>query len=188
MLWVTTKGFTLAELLGAIAILAIITALAIPSFTGSDSQQKLDLAATEISHALEFVRSEAVRSGQPHALHSESNGQITVQTLDTSGVAPVLDAILRHPISKQYYRFNVLTANNTAGVELITTAAPFTFESSTGVNISVRDVYFNANGAPHFVDGSGIYYRLTSGSIGLRNGGIERSVSIASISGRVTVQ
>ncbi|MGI9289139.1 MAG: pilus assembly FimT family protein [Pseudomonadales bacterium] len=182
------RGFTLSELLGALTILAIVAALAIPSFTAGDAVQKLELAATEISHALQFVRSEAIRTGKPHALHSESNGQITLHTLDTSGIAPVLDEILRHPVSKQNYQFNVLTASNTSGIALSDSNPPFNFESPASVSISSRDVYFTANGAPHYIDGSGVYYRLTTGNIGLSSDGFQRSVSLAPINGRVAVQ
>ncbi len=188
MLCVATRGFTLAELLGALVILAIVAALAIPSLTGSDVQQKLELATAEISQALQFVRNEAIRTGQPHALYSASDGQITLYTLDTSGPAPVQGEILTHPTSRKNYQFNVLTARNTSAVELSSASNPFTFESSTGVNISARDVYFNASGAPHFVDSNGVYYRLTSGSIGLRSSGFERSIRVAPVSGRVVVQ
>lgn len=182
------RGFTLAEVLGALAILAIVAALAIPSFTTGNAEQKLDLAAAEVSHALQFVRSEAIRTGLPHALHSESNGQITLHALDTSGAAPLLAEILRHPVSKQNYQFNVLTARNTAGIVLSDSNPPFTFVNSAGDSlINKRDVYFDAKGVPHYMD-SGIYHRLTSGSIGLRSGGFERSVNLAPINGRVAVQ
>ncbi len=185
---VSTRGFTLAELLGALAILAIIAVLAIPSLSGSDGPQKLDLAATEISHALQFVRGEAVRSGQPQAFSFASNGQVTLYALDNSGIAPVLDAILMHPVSKKSYQFNVLNAQHTTGIELAATPPPFAFESANGLNINSQLVYFNASGAPHFVDGSGVYYRLTSGRLALAVDGLQRSVILAPITGRVTVQ
>ncbi len=53
---------------------------------------------------------------------------------------------------------------------------------------AVPEVVTTATGAPHYIDNSGVYYRLTSGSIGLLSDGFQRSVSLAPISGRVTVQ
>jgi prepilin-type N-terminal cleavage/methylation domain-containing protein len=55
-------GFTLLEMLIAICILAILSAVAIPLLSGNDPQ-KLNVAAQETSNLLRFALSEAKRTG-----------------------------------------------------------------------------------------------------------------------------
>lgn len=188
MVRIVPRGFTLVELLAALAILAIITAISIPSFRGGNAEKKLEVAVADIAQALRFVQGDARRSGQPRALQASSDGQISLYTLNTSGVAPTLDTLLLHPLSKNSYQFNTLTARQTLGVELASAADPFTFVNAAGTPLTTRTVYFDPRGTPHYIDVGGVYYRLTSGSIALRNDGYERSVQIAPFNGRVSVQ
>ena len=57
------EGFTLVELLCVVALMAIILALAAPSFAGLIRRQRMILTADEIRGTLNIARSEAIRRG-----------------------------------------------------------------------------------------------------------------------------
>jgi len=58
-----TKGFSLVELMVAIAVLAILTAIAAPSFTSSIQKSKADSEASDLQRALNYTRLEAINRG-----------------------------------------------------------------------------------------------------------------------------
>ena len=55
-------GFTAVELLIVIALLGILMALAMPSFTSTFQRYRTSAAATNIANALQFARAEAIRT------------------------------------------------------------------------------------------------------------------------------
>lgn len=57
----TTRGFTLVELLVVIALVAIILALAAPSFTGTLARKRLEGVASELATDIQYARSEAAQ-------------------------------------------------------------------------------------------------------------------------------
>lgn len=61
-------GFTLVELMVTIAVLAIISAIAYPSFTSIINSNRLTAAANEVLASAQLARSEAVRLNQTVAL------------------------------------------------------------------------------------------------------------------------
>lgn len=73
-----SAGFTLVELMIVVAILAIIAAIAAPSFRTMIQNNRLTAAVNDVAGALQYARSEAVRRGrdvQVSALDSDiSNG------------------------------------------------------------------------------------------------------------------
>jgi type IV fimbrial biogenesis protein FimT len=58
------RGFTLVELVVTIALLAILTMLAIPSFSEVLRQWRRDSATRELSTSLQIARSEAVKTSR----------------------------------------------------------------------------------------------------------------------------
>jgi type IV fimbrial biogenesis protein FimT len=58
-------GFTRYELLIVVAIVAILMALAVPSFQASIRDNRLSAAADRLSGSFNLARSEAVKQGQP---------------------------------------------------------------------------------------------------------------------------
>ena len=60
-----TAGFTLVELMMVIAILAIVMAIGVPSFTTMIKNNRLSASVNDVAGALHFARAEAVRRGRP---------------------------------------------------------------------------------------------------------------------------
>lgn len=56
-----TRGFTLLELLITMAVVAILAAIAVPSFQNMIATQQVRSAASDLVSALNFARSEAVK-------------------------------------------------------------------------------------------------------------------------------
>jgi len=179
------RAYTLLELVVVVTILGIIAAVAIPSVSqGSDA--KLRLAAAEVASAIRFARSEALRTGEGHGLTvSQVTQKITVKKYDLT-TAPISTLYtLTHPIDKQPYDFNVNTRSTTQGVTISNTDDVFNYTGLGGR----RSLIFDANGTPKWIVGSGpTTYLLSDGDIELSYGGRQRLVSVAPITGRVTIR
>lgn len=71
---VRNRGFTILELLVAMAMAAILLSLALPAFNGLIAQRDLTSRVNDFVLALNYARSEAARTG----------GLVTVQAIDPS--------------------------------------------------------------------------------------------------------
>lgn len=69
-----TRGFTLLELLVTLALVAILAALAAPSFTTLINSNRLSGAANDIVAALQVARMEAVRRGENVVICPSADG------------------------------------------------------------------------------------------------------------------
>jgi type IV fimbrial biogenesis protein FimT len=67
------RGFTLMELVITIAVLAILTTLAVPSFVQFIQNNRLSSEANELVAALQYGRSEALRRGEEVQVCSSSD-------------------------------------------------------------------------------------------------------------------
>ncbi len=74
------KGFTLIELMVALAVLAILTGLAAPSFLGMMRDNRLVAQTNEFLGALHLARSEAVKRNRAVVVCKSADGE----TCDTS--------------------------------------------------------------------------------------------------------
>ena len=68
------RGFTLLELLLAIAILAIVTTAALPSFTQVIQNNRLSAQTNELVTAMQYARSEALKRADPVTVCASSSG------------------------------------------------------------------------------------------------------------------
>lgn len=68
------RGFSLIELMVAIAIVAVLVALAFPSFEATFRSNRLATATNEMLAAISLARSEAVRSTRGSGICASQNG------------------------------------------------------------------------------------------------------------------
>ncbi|MBE0369689.1 GspH/FimT family pseudopilin [Pseudoalteromonas aurantia] len=76
------KGFTLIELIIALGIIAILSVLAVPSFTKQVKQDRLINSVNQLSVVYKFARSEAVKSVETITLSRSDNSWLVQATRD----------------------------------------------------------------------------------------------------------
>jgi prepilin-type N-terminal cleavage/methylation domain-containing protein len=175
-------GYSLIEVIVVVSLLGFLASVMIPA-AAPYQDQKLDLAATELTNALRFARDEAIRTGQYRAITiNKDTGQVTVgQPAISGGEVTGLQSLSYNPIDKKVYDFNLNTLNKNVVID--PSAPPFTFQNLAGA----RDTcLFDAYGAPLMITTAKTYV-LTAGSVVLKSGVNSRAVAI-SLVGRVTVQ
>lgn len=172
------KGFSYIEIVIVVIILGVVAAAAIPNLSSTDPV-KLDNAANEVAEAIRFAQAEAVRSKISRGINTDAtNERIRVYSLPAS--TPTFDVY--HPIDKKLYDLQLKTDTYLAGVDLVSASFVFSGASSSSTNLD-----FSAEGYPK-VTSSGADYMLTSGTITLSYHGKLRIISIAPMTGRVTIQ
>ena len=70
-----TRGFTLVELIIVMALLAVVTAIAVPSLSRSLRQRNLNDEASRLLALTEYARDEAVSQGVPMNVWIDPNAQ-----------------------------------------------------------------------------------------------------------------
>ena len=78
----TRAGFSLAELLIAVAILGILTAVSLPRFADLRKQTQLHAAMSQFQKTVMTARQTAIQRGKP--AYFKTNGQLLWVTLDTT--------------------------------------------------------------------------------------------------------
>ena len=69
-----SSGFTMVELMVAVAIVAILTAIALPSFQPTIRSNRLATATNLLSSAISLARSEAIKNTRGGGVCSSANG------------------------------------------------------------------------------------------------------------------
>jgi prepilin-type N-terminal cleavage/methylation domain-containing protein len=177
-------GFTFIEVLVALLVLAIIVFGVNPQLT-SGNPQRLDVAASQIAAAIRFARSEAMRTGDVHAVFvDELNETITVELTELSTKPASVKKVLYHPIDKRPYTFNLSENSATQDVFLDSPATAFLF-ANVG---NQQRLMFTADGVPVFIDTvTNTVNQLVAGEVLLGMKGLGAVVSIQPITGRVTL-
>lgn len=183
----TSRGYTLLELVVVVTIVAVLAAVALPGLNPAQDQ-KLDLAASQVAEALRYARTESIRTGEPHAAEIIfDTDQVIVSrpdmTLDSpypSGTPTNPAWLVFDPVTKQPFDLNLTQNGPTRGVDVL--VRPFTY----GIG-DRRAVIFDGQGMPFF-KGMGGFYQLDNGLARLSLDGVERSVRLAPLTGRVTVE
>jgi type IV fimbrial biogenesis protein FimT len=80
-------GLSLLELAIVVAIIAIVGATAVPSFTAAVDARRLDAAATHLAADLQFVRSEAIARNRPLRLSVRAGADATCWIVHTGNPA-----------------------------------------------------------------------------------------------------
>jgi type IV fimbrial biogenesis protein FimT len=78
------KGFTLLELLVAIAVLAILLGVGVPGFFEIIASNRITTQTNELVSALNYARSEAVKRGDPVSVCSTPDGATCAASNDWS--------------------------------------------------------------------------------------------------------
>ena len=179
------RGFSLYETLVVVALLGLVATMAIPHLSPVD-ESRLDLAATEVANAIRFARSEALRTGEVYSAELYYDDERVIVSKANLATVPVSrDSILYHPVSKQLYDFNLEADAATAGVEITNSTHVFNYMTTSPGPI----LLFDALGTPVWIDtATSSVHQLADGVVTLGYRGLERTVRVAPITGRVTVQ
>lgn len=178
-------GFSLLELSIVVLILGIMAIVVIPD-SSPTSQQKLDLVANQIAQALRFARAESLRTGEHHGLTiSQVTQTITVQKWDMTTDPVSTELVPYHPVDKQAFVYDADGLSLAPGVSITNSSDIFNY-LTIGRR---RSLIFDPQGVPMWMLGSDdSIYRLLDGIVQLSNGQNQRSISVAPLTGRVTVQ
>lgn len=87
------RGFTLVEMMVAIAILAVLAMLAVPSYREASLSSQLSAVANELLASVQLARSEAIKRNRVVRLCTSVNGTTCAGTGDWSQGWIVLDAV-----------------------------------------------------------------------------------------------
>ncbi|WP_143729379.1 GspH/FimT family pseudopilin [Microbulbifer sp. GL-2] len=158
-------GFTLIELMVAITVLAIVVAVAVPSFTDMINNYRSVSLAEDFVSGLNFARSEAVKRGTNVSVCASSNGT------DCAGANNWSDG---------WIAFTDGAATEKAGAPVVNTVLrSWSFEEGNAV------INVNQNAATNFLrfTGMGILGRFTPTTINSKvsgcTGDSARSIGVA---------
>lgn len=84
------QGVTLVEVMIVIAIIAVMSALALPNFREYFENQRLKQAARSVADAFSMARNEAIRTGRNHVIYFRQDPTGANLTDDGGSVVPVM--------------------------------------------------------------------------------------------------
>lgn len=175
------QGYTLVQLLIAIVLMSMVAAVAIP-VVSSQNAQKLDLAANEVAAALNFARSEAMRTGKYHGVRiGAADSRVRVFRLNTNPLPPTEVYNVVHPIDKKTYDILLGSAAFSSGASVSQSAFLFSLQPTS------EAITFNPDGRPLLVRSTGQPALLVSGSARVSRNGDSRTITVEPETGRVSI-
>jgi Tfp pilus assembly protein FimT len=172
-------GISYIEIMIVVVILGIIAVVAIPNLSSND-YKKLDIAAQEVMQAIRFARIESIRTAVPH-------GVIVSKWSDNAKVYRLLSGTVTydvyHSVDKKIYTLNLRTDTATEGVDLLNYS--IYYQGTFGKRPYIG---FNENGNPKLYESGSDHMLNGSATITLSYAGQTRVISVAPMTGRVTVQ
>lgn len=126
------RGFTLLELLLAMALAALLAAMALPSFGSAVTRQRLKGSAQTLAQGMAEARQEAVRRGQPLHLSVRGGGDWCWAITDTP------DQDCRQPMTRAWRQQR---ADDAPGIHMATATAA-SFGAQDGLALSPGEAVF----------------------------------------------
>lgn len=158
-------GFSLAEMLVVVAILAIVAAIVIPNIGSAGDSQAVS-AASVLKSDIEVARSLALTTQQPHSvLFSPDRQSYKVVANYTGGDYATAVAIAHPVVAMKSFVVNLSALNGMSDVTVVSVS----FDGATYVT-------FNAQGDPSW-----------AGSVTLRAGSTQMQIQVTALTGTVTV-
>ncbi len=178
------KGVTLADTMIVVAIISVFAVIVAPSFSSS-SKYELDFAVREISAAIRFARSEALRTGDVYGVDiNQTTNQLTIYKADLSAIPVAQEFVAYHPINKDLYDYNLSNDFNLSDINISNLNDPFLYTDS----LRRKSLLFTAHGSPVWIDSnSGAIHQLQNGVIQVNAKSHSQSINIEPFNGRVTI-
>jgi type IV fimbrial biogenesis protein FimT len=152
----TNHGFTMIEILTVLVMLAILTAIAMPSLTKVMIGQRLRAAGTDLMSSLLIARSEAIKRNAEVQITPQSGTDWTtgwrvsaVATAEQIAEKPALGtgvSVLLAPDAIVYERNGRLTGGGTLGIEFD--------DSAHDAGVASRCLSIDPSGVPRLATGS----------------------------------
>jgi type IV fimbrial biogenesis protein FimT len=138
-----SRGFTIIELMVVLAIAAVLTVAALPSFTQFVKNQRVKTASFDVFSSLVLARSEAItRNAQVSVTPSGGNWangwQVTAGSIVVRDEDPMPNISISGPSSITFNGTGRLTGTLSSGIEL----------SATGSAVTTRCITVDLSGRP----------------------------------------
>lgn len=141
------RGFSIVELMIALAVAAILVALAVPSFRGVIMNSNVTELNNELTYALNLARSEAVRRGTVVEVKSAGGGaswnsgwSVIADTGYTTNFSGALTTISQQGAVPSTYTVCASSSGGSAGAVIFTaTGTQPTGTSSFDINVNRPD-------------------------------------------------
>lgn len=164
-------GFTVMEALISVAILSLIAAVMVPSFSSLNAD-RADAAAARVAAALRFARDSATLTGRHiGAEFFPSTQSFKLFELDVSVDPVVKNFTIRDPLTKALYEINLEDFGATLG--------DVDFDGNL-------DLVFSPDGTP-MIPGDMAWLQAQS-SVEVKVGGVGQLITLDAITGRIGVQ
>jgi len=156
------RAFTLVEILIVVVVTSTIAVAALPSISATLDNMKVTALAREIAADMRYAQTLALKTGVRHRVSFGSDAQ----TYEVQSENSFAWDLCTHPITKKPWSVSLDDKSRYAGLAL-----------TKSVFGSSEYLYYDRYGAP-----------VSGGSVVLTLGGITRTIRVAPLSGKITVE